>query len=153
MIPGLGRSPGEGHGNLLQRSCLENPVDRRAWRATVHGVAQSDVTERLSTRTLMFFLPSQSKDLIFSNCNLHGFIHPHRTRGKEPLLRGREQRSQWPNPCTRNPQGCPFLGQTAVSHPHLAPAKATPVLQERLCLYTQTTFFFKLFILYWSIAN
>ena len=41
FIPGSGRSPGEGHGNPLQRSCLENPMDRGAWRATVHGVAKS----------------------------------------------------------------------------------------------------------------
>ena len=40
-IPGLGRSPGEGNGNPLQYACLENPMDRRAWRATVHGVAKS----------------------------------------------------------------------------------------------------------------
>ena len=40
-IPGSGRSPGGGHGNPLQYSCLENPMDRGAWRATVHGVAQS----------------------------------------------------------------------------------------------------------------
>ena len=40
-IPGLGRSPGEGNGNPLQYSCLENPMDRRAWWATVHGVAKS----------------------------------------------------------------------------------------------------------------
>ena len=39
-IPGLGRSPRGGHGNLLQYSCLENPMDRRAWRATVHRVAK-----------------------------------------------------------------------------------------------------------------
>ena len=39
-IPGLGRSPGEGNGNPLQYSCLENPMDRGAWRATVHGVAK-----------------------------------------------------------------------------------------------------------------
>ena len=46
MIPGLGRSPGEGTGNLLQYSCLGNPTDRGAWRATVHGVAESNLTER-----------------------------------------------------------------------------------------------------------
>ena len=40
-IPGSGRFPGEGNGNPLQYSCLENPMDRGAWRATVHGVAQS----------------------------------------------------------------------------------------------------------------
>ena len=40
-IPGSGRSPGEGNGNPLQYSCLENPMDRRAWLARVHGVAKS----------------------------------------------------------------------------------------------------------------
>ena len=40
-IPGLGRSPGGGHGNPLQYSCLENPIDRGAWQATVYGVAKS----------------------------------------------------------------------------------------------------------------
>ena len=41
LIPGLGRSPGGGHGNTLQFSCLENSMDRGAWQATVHGVAKS----------------------------------------------------------------------------------------------------------------
>ena len=41
LIPGSGRSPGEGHGNPLQYSCLENPMDRGAWWATGHRVAQS----------------------------------------------------------------------------------------------------------------
>ena len=40
-IPGLRRSPGGGHGNPLQYSCLENPMDRGAWQATVHRVAKS----------------------------------------------------------------------------------------------------------------
>ena len=40
LIPGLGRSPGEGNGNPLQYSCLENPMDKVAWRATVHGVSR-----------------------------------------------------------------------------------------------------------------
>ena len=41
LIPGLGRSPGEGNGNPLQYSCLENPMERGTWWATVHGVAKS----------------------------------------------------------------------------------------------------------------
>ena len=40
-ISGLERSPGEGHGNPLQYSCLENPINGGAWQATVHGVAKS----------------------------------------------------------------------------------------------------------------
>ena len=40
LIPGLGRCPGGGHGNPLQYSCLENPIDRGAWRATVPGVTK-----------------------------------------------------------------------------------------------------------------
>ena len=41
LVPGLGRSPGGRHGNPLHYSCLENPMDRGAWWATVHSVAES----------------------------------------------------------------------------------------------------------------
>ena len=51
-IPGSGRSPGEGNGNPLQDSCLENPMDRGAWQATVHRVAKSRVQLKwVSTHT------------------------------------------------------------------------------------------------------
>ena len=52
LIPGSGRSPGGGNGNPLQYSRLENPMDREAWQATVHGVAKSRTwLKRVSTRT------------------------------------------------------------------------------------------------------
>ena len=44
-IPGLGRCPGEGHGKSLQYFCLQNPMDRGAWQATVHRVTESDTTD------------------------------------------------------------------------------------------------------------
>ena len=59
-IPGSGRSPGGGHGNPFQYSCLENRMDRGAWRATVHGVTNSQTwLKQLSTHTCIL------------NANLH----------------------------------------------------------------------------------
>ena len=52
LIPGLERSSGGGHGNPLQYSCLENPMDRGAWWATARGVTESDMTEQLSMTAL-----------------------------------------------------------------------------------------------------
>ena len=56
LIPGLGRSPGEGNGNPLQYSCLGNPMDRRAWQTTVHGVAKNRTWLRDCTTTMEFDL-------------------------------------------------------------------------------------------------
>ena len=50
-ISGSGRSLGEGNGNPFQYSCLEKPVEGGAWWATVHGIAESDMTERQTTTT------------------------------------------------------------------------------------------------------
>ena len=53
-IPGSGRSPGEGNGNPLQYSCLENPMDRGAWWAAVHGVAM-DIIETFEDQSCFMF--------------------------------------------------------------------------------------------------
>ena len=54
LIPGSGSFPGEGNGNPLQYSCLENPMDRGAWQATVHGVAKEEgTTEQLDSTAVM----------------------------------------------------------------------------------------------------
>ena len=54
LIPRTGRSPGKGNGNPLQYSCLENSMDRGAWRPTVHGIAELD----RMTNTFIFFCES-----------------------------------------------------------------------------------------------
>ena len=52
LIPGLGRSLGEGNGNPLQYSCLGNPMDREAWRATVHAVTKNWTCQFSSVQSL-----------------------------------------------------------------------------------------------------
>ena len=62
-IPGSGRSSGEGYGNLLQYSCLENPMDRGAWGTTVHRVTQSQTRlKRLSMRACRFLIYKIKRD-------------------------------------------------------------------------------------------
>ena len=58
-FPGSGRFPGEGNGTLLQYSCLENPMDRGAWKATVHGVARvgHDLVAKSSYILPRYFIP------------------------------------------------------------------------------------------------
>ena len=70
-IPGSGRSPGEGNGNPLQYSCLENPMDRGAWQATVHGVAKSqtwlrDFTQFNSLKMAVLFPVFKGISTLFS---------------------------------------------------------------------------------------
>ena len=64
LIPGSGRSPGEGHGYPLQYSCLENPMGRGAWRATVHGVAESRTRPMWLTLSLFFSLSKRAHEIV-----------------------------------------------------------------------------------------
>ena len=70
LIPAFGRSPGGGDGNPLQYSCLENPTDRGAWRAAVHGVAKSRTQlKRLSTYYVSGFALNRSDKGLSSSCS------------------------------------------------------------------------------------
>ena len=74
-IPGLGGSPGGGHGNPLQYSCLENPMDRGAWQARVHGVAEeSDMTEHThcTSEGRPDHVTSKYATLVYSWCWIKG---------------------------------------------------------------------------------
>ena len=62
-IPGSGRSPGEGNGNPLQYSCLENPMDGGAWWATVHGVTESVMTKQLHFHLRLWFFQWSCMDV------------------------------------------------------------------------------------------
>ena len=78
-VPGLGRSPAEGNGNPLQNSCLENPMDRGAWRATVHGAAKSQT--RLSDFT---HTHTHTHTYICTNCNVDHKGFPSGSAVKNP---------------------------------------------------------------------
>ena len=68
-VHGSERSPGGGNGNPLQYSCQDNLMDRGAWRATVHGVAELDVTEQLSTHGISTFSFLRNLHTVFqSDC-------------------------------------------------------------------------------------
>ena len=60
-IPGSGKFPGGMHGNPLQYSCLENPMDRGAWWAMVHRVTESDILKQLSTHSGSLINSSKNK--------------------------------------------------------------------------------------------
>ena len=92
-IPGSGRSPGGGRGHPLQYSSLESPTDGGAWRATGHGVAQSDVTERLNNNTQRTICPllvvrgnrfskAEAAECIYFVSSLETLL---RTVGKRPV--------------------------------------------------------------------
>ena len=91
LIPGSGRSPGGGIGNPLQYSFLENPMDRGAWQAIVHGVAKSQT--QLSNFTFPFHLHALEKEMA--------------THSGAPA---------WRIPGTGEPGGLPSMGSHRVRH-------------------------------------
>ena len=91
LIPGLKRSPGEGKGYPLQYSCLENPVDREAWWAAVHGVARSRT--RLRDFTFTFQFPALEKEMATHSSVL-----------------------AWRIPWTEGPGGLQSMGSQRVGH-------------------------------------
>ena len=120
LIPGLGRSPGEGNGNPLQYSCLENPTDGGAWQITVHGIAKSRAWLSTSTfRGKGYFLDGKSLKhqppglghLSFteSNVSVPNFYPPFTRNMRSPLtftsvlgLEGsilKGKRTKWRRPC------------------------------------------------------
>ena len=90
-IPGSGRSSGEGNGNPLQYSCLENPIDGGAWEAAVHGVAKSRT--QLSDFTFTFHFHALEKEMATHSSVL-----------------------AWRIPGTGEPGGLPSMGSHRVGH-------------------------------------
>ena len=82
LIPGSGRSPGEGRGNPLQCSCLGNPMDRGAWRATVQGVGYDFAAEQPQQRPAM----RNGAVLCSTVAELPPGVHPGRNRHPRALL-------------------------------------------------------------------
>ena len=79
LIPGLGRSPGGGHGNPLQYSCLETPMDRGAWWAIVHGVAKSRTQLSNHAHTHPCFSMYQYFIILYGQIIFHRMNLPHIT--------------------------------------------------------------------------
>ena len=90
LIPGSGRSPGGGHGNPPLYSCLENPRDRGAWQATVHGVSKSWAQlKRLSSHTPGLVKIPPSELLLWIPVNRH-ILRTHNVSSYAPEMLQRE---------------------------------------------------------------
>ena len=107
LIPGSGRSPGEGNGNPLQYSFLRNPMDRGAWRATVHGVAkESDMTEHEQDRQNPVLLSSRKQETSEGDWQRVRAVEGQ----KDQIPAGQRHRRAWGN----SEPGCPLACNHAV---------------------------------------
>ena len=114
-IPGSGRSPGEGNGNPLQYSCLENPMDRGAWWATVHGVAKS----RTQLSDFIFYLYSFPDGSVVKNLPGMQGTWVQSLGWKDPLEKEMATHSSilaWWIPWTEEPGGLQSTGLQRVGH-------------------------------------
>ena len=141
LIPGSGRSPAEGNGNPLQHSCLENPMDRGAWWATVHGVAKSqtrlsDFSFLLSTVKIevphfnsyeMFHWMACC--LVLSHIQLS--VTPWAVAQQAPLSMGISRQEYW--------SGLSFPSPRDLSNPGIAHASPSSILHCRQILYHWAT--------------
>ena len=83
LISGSGRSPGGGHGNPLQFSCLKNPMDRGAWWITVHGVTKSRTClKQLSTHASVWWLLRACRWCLLHPGNLRTFLYSQSSQGE-----------------------------------------------------------------------
>ena len=137
-IPGLGRSPGEGNDNPLQYSCLENPMGRGAWQATVHGVAKSQPWWSFSSNLIILsswtvflqtsFIWKSYKPLSFlkwSHLVMSDFATPWTIACKAPLSMGFSRQEYW--------SGLPFPSPGDLPNPGIEPG-STCIIGRRFTL-------------------
>jgi len=129
-IPGSGRSPGEGHGNPLQYSCLENPVDRGAWQATVHRISKSR-TQLKRLRTCEFFPVAQ----MVKNLPAMQETQIQSLDREDPLENGMAIHSSfaWRIPWTEEPGGLQSMGLQRVRHDWATNTTTTAVAAAAGC--------------------
>ena len=104
LIPGSGRSPGEGNGSLLQYSCLENSMNRRAWQATVHRVSESDMTEAPQYIHIYVYIRIHTYMCVLSHSLMSDSLQLHELQPARLLC-------PWNSPGKNTAVGCHFLFQ------------------------------------------